>query len=320
MKLTRVTLAAAILAGAACAALAPAPPRSPAPLVARAPKLPVSESLPPAASPEGPVKAAVFARINSDREKNGLPPVAWDEAAARVADAYTAAQVAEGTTGHFLTNGLPPYARTAFAGIFGSGSENAVAWHTTAPVFTDSAEELALAGQEDMMREKPPKDGHRRTILDPDVTHVGVGWAMHGGSFRMAEEFLVRRLQELTIRQEGDSLSVSGRPEAPYQLSFVTIAHEPPPKPLTREAARSRTTYQYPEPQQAFVAEGRKSIRIVGTETEDRIRLGANGDFSFRFAPRQPGLWTFVFYASDGRQRPRPGGAAVVWMETSASR
>ncbi len=316
MKLTRVAPAAAVLVVAACAAL-PAP-RAPVRLEVRAPKLPVSESAPSGARPTDPVASAVFDRINADRAEANLPPVAWDEAASLVAKAYTAAQVAEGTTGHFLTDGMPPYARTGFAGIFGMGSENAVAWHTTGKSFSDSATELALSGHEDMMRETPPNDGHRRTILDPEATHVGVGYALHGGSFRMAEEFLVRRLAELTIQKEGDSLSVKGRTQSGRTLSFVTIAHEPTPKQLTRGEARSRTTYSYPEPQWAFVPEGHKSIRVVGTETEDRIRVGVNGEFAFRFAPSKPGLWTFVFYATDGRQRSRPGGAAVVWLEPAS--
>ena len=136
--------------------------------------------------------------------------MAWDEAASRVADAFCAAQIAEGTRGHFLTDAVPPYARTAFAGIFGMGSENSVAWITTAPVFEESALALALAGHADMMRETPPNDGHRKTILDPEATHVGVGWAMKGGSFRMAEEFLTRKLAVLTLESDGGTLLVRG--------------------------------------------------------------------------------------------------------------
>jgi len=309
-------MTAAVAAAGACAAL-PAP-RPPTRLEVRAPKLPVSESAPAASRPTDPVEVAVFDRINADRAEANLPPVAWDPAASLVAGAYTAAQVAEGTTGHFLTDGMPPYARTGLAGIFGMGSENAVAWHTTGKSFSDSPTALAISGHEDMMRETPPNDGHRRAILDPDATHVGVGYALRGGSFRMAEEFLVRRLAELTIQKEGDGLSVKGRTQAGRTLSFVTIAQEPVPKRITRDQARSRTTYSYPEPQWAFVPEGHKSIRVVGTETEDRIRLGGNGEFAFRFAPAKPGLWTFVFYATDGRQRSRPGGAAVVWLETAS--
>jgi len=144
VKLTRVVLGTAVLVVAACAAL-PAP-RTSVRFEVRAPKLPVSETAPAGSRPTDPVEAAVFDRINADRAAANLPPVAWDAAASLVAKAYTEAQVAEGTTGHFLTDGLPPYARTGFAGIFGMGSENAVAWHTTGKSFSDSAKELALSG------------------------------------------------------------------------------------------------------------------------------------------------------------------------------
>jgi uncharacterized protein YkwD len=309
-----------MLAVTACAAIPP--PKGSGALAVRAPKLPFTEAAPasPRAKPEDPVKAGVLDRINADRAQARLPPVAWDEAASKVADAFCAAQVAEGTTGHFLTDGLPPYARTAFAGISGMGAENAVAWVTTAPTFRESALALALAGHGDMMRETPPNDGHRRTILDPDATHVGVGYAMGRGSFRMAEEFMTRRLAELSVEANAGTLFVRGRTLPRYALQFVTIAHEPAPKRLTKEEARSRNSYAYPEPQRALVAEGQRSMRVVGAETEGRIRIGATGDFTFRFTPIQAGLWTLVFYTAEGREKPRPGGLAVFWIERAAAR
>ncbi len=317
MTLTRALGAAVALAATACASIPP--PRSPG-LGVRAPKLPLTETVSVSPRPEDPVKAGVLDRINADRAAAGLPPVAWDEAASKVADAFCAAQVAEGTRGHFLTDGLPPYARTAFAGISGMGSENAVAWITTAPSFRESPLALSLAGHEDMMRETPPNDGHRRTILDPGATHVGVGYAMDRGSFRMAEEFLTRRLAELTLASDAGTLMVRGRTLPRYALSFVTIAYEPYPVRLTKEETRSRNSYGYPEPRLALVAAGRRAMRVVGAETEDRIRIGGTGDFSFRFAPTRQGLWTLVFYLAEGREKPRPGGLAVFWMAEAAAR
>jgi hypothetical protein len=260
------------------------------------------------------VKKGILDRINSDRAAAGLSPVAWDEAASRVADEYCEAQVAEGTRGHFLTNGIPPYARTSFAGISGMGSENAVAWITTAPAFEESPLALGLSGHEDMMRETPPNDGHRKAILDPEATHVGVGWAMKGGSFRMAEEFLTRRLATLTLAADGGTLIVSGRTVSGYTLQFVTIAWEAEPEKISKDEARSRTIYVYPEPRYALVAEGRKYMRVVGVDTDDSIRAGGTGDFFFRWAPPQAGLWTMVFYMAKERERPRPGGLSVFWI------
>ena len=86
--------------------------------------------------PRDALKAAVFARINRDRAAAGLPPVAWDEAASRVADAFCVAQVREASRGHFLMDGIPPYARTGFAGVFGVEAQNSVSWTTTARRWT----------------------------------------------------------------------------------------------------------------------------------------------------------------------------------------
>lgn len=314
-----VSAAGLVLLVAARCATRDAPAEA-AHLVVRAPDLthPVSESYPAPAAPEDPVKKAVFERINKDRAGFGLPPVAWDEGAARVADAFTSDQVRENTNGHYLMNGLPPYARTGLAGVFGMGKENVVAWTTTGSSFHEPALDLALEGEASMLAEKPPNDGHRLTILDPDATHVGVGWAQGGGQFRMSEEFMTRRLAELTLEtaaKDPATILVRGRTVAGYELRFVTLAVEPLPRHLTRAQAHARSRYSYPEPRLAYVPEGLKSMQVVGAATEDRVRLGQKGEFSFRFTPGRAGLWTILFHTTDGKARSKPGGLAVLWIE-----
>jgi hypothetical protein len=248
--------------------------------------------------------------------------VAWDEAAARVADAFCAKQVREQTRGHVLMDGFPPYARMALAGVFGMDSENALSSTTTGTSFQEPTLELALTGQKSMMAEKPPGDGHRRTILDPEATHVGVGWAEGSGRFRMAQEFLVRRLSRLTLTRAAENPATvlfKGQTLPEYRLEFVTLAHETTPRPLTRSQANSRTHYEFREPRLAFVPEGMKSLHVVGAETQDMVRLGQAGDFSFRFTPATSGLWTIVFYTATGREKPQPGATAVLWVEKEAA-
>ena len=318
MRSSAATAGFVLLVAAGCAVLEA--PAEPAQLVVKKPDLahPLTDTYPAPAEPEDPVKKGVFAQINADRAAHGLPPVAWDEGASRVGDTFTADQVKEGTNGHFLTNGLPPYARTGLAGVFGMGKENVVAWTTTGQTFHEPALELALEGQAAMLAEKPPNDGHRLAILDPDVTHVGVGWAQGGGQFRMSEEFMTRRLAALTLQRVAEDPStvlVSGKTVAGQTLRFVTLAVEPLPHRLTKAQAHARSRYSYPEPGLAYVPEGFKSMHVVGAVTEDRVRLGQAGDFSFRFTPGLPGLWTIIFHTSSGSDRAKPGGLAVLLVE-----
>jgi uncharacterized protein YkwD len=320
--LTKGSAGVVLLAAAGCAALAPSPDR-PTQLEIRAPDLahPLTEDYPAPSKPEDPVKLGAWRRINEDRAAHGLHPVAWDESASRVADAFCAKQVQEQTRGHFLLNGFPPYARMGLAGVFGMDAENVVAWTTTGGSFEGPPLGLAISGQESMMAERPPNDGHRRTILDPEATHVGVGWAQGSGRFRMAQEFLVRHLARLTLEQSAGypaTVLVKGQTLSEYRMEFVTVANEPTPRNLTRSQVNARSHYEFRSPRLAFVQEGLKSAHVVGTETQDIVRIGPGNEFAFRFTPPAPGLWTMVIYTSTGREKPRPGGAAVLWVEKAA--
>ncbi len=222
---------------------------------------PLRETYPEPSRPRDPVDAAVFARINADRQAAGRAPVAWDEGAARVARAFCQAQVHERTRGHFLTDGIPPYARTALAGVFGVQAENSTAWLSSAREFQKSMTELALGAHTQMMEEKPPADGHRKAILDPDATHVGVGWAQESGSFRMAQEFMTRRMSEMAltrVAQAPATILVEGKVASPYRVEFVTLAHEPAPRHLTKSEANARTSYGYPDRPVGLRARGPK--------------------------------------------------------------
>lgn len=273
---------------------------------------------PPDSLPLDTVKLAVLARINRDRTAHGLSPVLWDEGASRVADRFCAEQIAEQTSGHFLTNGIPPYGRTSFAGIFAMQYENSLTWRTTASRFEETATELALEGHAGMLAEKPPNDGHRRTILDPAATHVGVGYAQFGGSFRMAQEFLTRHLEWVRVEQVPGQpvVVVRGSPIEGRRLHFVTVGWEPAPRPLTPHEASSRTSYSYPPAVYAFVQEGNVLLKVAGTTTDDRIRFNGPREFSFRFMPERAGIWTMEFYTLAPKESQSvQGGGLSVWFD-----
>ncbi|HEY6066589.1 MAG TPA: hypothetical protein VIY96_10550, partial [Thermoanaerobaculia bacterium] len=246
----------------------------------------------------------------------------WDGRAAAVADAFCAGQVQERTRGHYLTDGVPPYARTSFAGVFGVQSENSASWVTTGAKFEDPPLQLALTAERQMVQERAPDDGHRKTILDPDATHVGIGYALGGGRFQMAQEFLGRSLERLTLSivdARGCAVRFEGKTLGGRRLEFVMAAREPEPRLLTREEATARKSYAYPRSDVAYLPEGSVVSRIEGVVNEPRIHVRTRGRFTFVFAPDAPGLYTFVFYVSRGAGRARPGGSATMWVEAVGS-
>ena len=310
--------AAGVAAGALLAFCVHAPRPASGALAVAAPDLssPLVEEYPAREEPRDPLKVALFARINRDRVAQALPPVAWDEKASGVADTFCARQVSEGSHGHFLMDGVPPYARMGFAGAFGFFLENSASSHTNGRFAERAYLDLALSSHARMLAERPPNDGHRRAILDGNATHVGVGYSGRGGRFQMAEEFSVRGLERLAVsRAAGGAAEVAfdGRVRSPDRLQFVTIASEPAPVSLTLEEATSRRRYRYPSPSESYVPEGASNLIVSDTVTHDRLHLQRDRRFTFTYAPGRPGLFTFVFYvAREDGESPREAGSAAV--------
>src|SRR5438445_5316512 len=207
----------------------------------------------PLAQGEGPVDETRFTLreeflrlINRDRKQFGLQPVKLDPLASVVADAYCRDQIRNGTTGHYTTDGQAPYMRYSFAGGNDGLSENAAAW-TANYTFSDRAlYEMMRRSEDAMMREVAPHDGHRRTILDPYATHVGIGFAWEGGEFRLTQEF-IRRYVDWTRTlprnaYASDQVLCSGLPPRGYEIEAITVHHEPLPQSIAPVTANALTS------------------------------------------------------------------------------
>ena len=277
----------------------------------------IEDDFPREAAPRDGVERAIFDQINADRAGAGLGPVLWDEKAASLARAYTRQQITDGTVGHFLLDGVPPYARLSRSGDLAANSENAAAFMTSSGHLWDSPKDLAILGEKEMLHEKPPNDGHRRAILDPLATHVGVGWALEGGDFRLAEEFTTRgydSLRVVRVGADGSSIRVRGKALDRRKLDFVSVAVQPFPSRLTREQVNSRHSYSYPDPTWALLPAA-SGDTAVGLRTFHCLVPSIHGKFSFQYQLDRPGLWTFVFYFREkGRGGTYAGGSFSVWV------
>jgi uncharacterized protein YkwD len=205
----------------------------------------------PYADHEPDAKVALLARINADRAAAGVPPVAVDLVAAKAGDAFCLDAARTGVMGHWDVAGRAPYDRYADAGGADWHGENFSGTSRRGEAFRrGELVGLVLEAHGRMMAEKPPDDGHRRAILDPLWTHVGIGIALEGGEFRMTEEFT----RHAAVWVEAPASRVRAGRTAPvnvklpkgWKLAAVEVAHERFPRPLAPKEINKRGAYAFP--------------------------------------------------------------------------
>jgi uncharacterized protein YkwD len=257
---------------------------------------------------------AEFVRLlNHDRARFGLPPVQLDAQSSAVADAYCRAQIRNGTTGHFTTDGESPYMRYSFAGGNDGVSENAAAWSANYGFSDRALYDMMRRSEAAMMAEVPPHDGHRRTILDPAATHVGIGLAWEHGEFRLTQEF-IRRYIDWTrpVPRKATAFEpvlCGGRAVSGYDVEAITVHHEPYPQPMAAVTANAIATYKLPESRREYLPrlKARFTRLVAGgiEEVSEQYSDGGRGDFKatpdgkFSFAiplPDGPGIYTVVVW------------------------
>jgi hypothetical protein len=166
-------------------------------------------------------------------------------------------------------------------------SENAAAWSATYAFSDRALYELVRRSEDAMMAEMAPHDGHRKTILDPYATHVGIGMAWAGGEFRLVHEF-VRRYVDWTRplprrAQLGDSVLLAGKPLGRVRVAGITVHHEPFPRPLAVTAANQLDSYSLPAQRREYLPRLKTtySRRDDGTlaVSAQQYANGSHGDF-----------------------------------------
>lgn len=262
-------------------------------------------------------------QINRDRLRAGLAPVELDPVASEIADAYCRRQIQHRTTGHFTVDGQTPYMRYAFAGGNDGVSENAAAWSANYDFSDSQISELMTRSQQAMIDEKPPKDGHRRTILDPHATHVGIGVHWEGGEFRLAQEFIRRyvdwKSSVARVAQEGDETTVEGRVHDGYRLDAITVYRENFPRMLSAREASRIENYTFPKkrrdylPQRSVAQQPKRRLPQLAALSRQKT-FPAHVDGSFRFPLRfddGPGVYTVVVWVV-GKNDPTPIAASNI--------
>jgi hypothetical protein len=191
-------------------------------------------------------KAVLLKQINADRKAHGAPPLQLEPRAASVGDTFCRALLEQGALSHFDAAGRPPYLRWTLAGGIDYHSENVGAYTSGGTALDRPLEQVLLSVHASMMAEIPPEDGHRRTLLDRDFTHVGIGVAVSGGSVRLCEEFTTRVIDWVSVPgaplPAGAVATVQAQPSPGWEVPWVEVAYEP----ASKGTQRAGSSYSYP--------------------------------------------------------------------------
>ncbi len=242
------------------------------------------------------LKLEVLDLINTNRARHGLKPLKLDILAGRVASKASSEAAKGGYRGHWNLRGEKPYHRFAFAGGVDHVAENAsMVWSSAA--MTKNFSEVLKFIKESHMRmynETPPNDGHRKNILDPWHTHVGLGFSMINNNFRYYELYVDRYLDFEKIDREvaaGTEARIAGKVTAPgFGVYMVVVFYEPFPSPMTAMEVNSHGSY--PD----FTRERSEIMNFAALPS-----LNADGKFSFSVKTRKPGLYYVQVYIRQGK-------------------
>jgi uncharacterized protein YkwD len=249
---------------------------------------------PPIERPTGPMKADEAAKyalalVNHDRQEEGLEPVEWDAVGARAAERHVTDMVKNGFTAHWGTDGSVPEERYTEAGGEHMVQENAACFFDATRRELDDKATFTAEGVEKIeaafMAETPPNDGHKKNILKPFHTHLGIAIAKPVGVEQpcMAQEFTdaygeydgIPRTARL-----GQNVKIAGEVHAPVQFGGVGIGRIEPAKPLTAAELNTTSVYRVPEPYVLFFPAGFKTpkpVKLKGNafEIEAPLRDGS---------------------------------------------
>jgi uncharacterized protein YkwD len=253
------------------------------------------------------LRANILDMINEEREVAKVPQVAIDDLATQVATKHAVDMVTGEFASHWGSDGLKPYHRYSFAGGTHATEENvSAADHTWSSKARDLKQDTAYLHVR-LYHEKPPNDGHRRTILAPQHTHVGLGIALQGLRLRLVELFVAKYVDVRTIPREskpGAQLSFSGKIiRRDYWLNHVEVFYEPLPTTPDLNWLRQTRSYSLPT-----------ELRVLRPKVPPPMKYadGAPGlvdvsqDGSFRAPVRlfkeKPGIYTIVAWIKGGKK------------------
>jgi uncharacterized protein YkwD len=262
------------------------------------------------------IRKNLLEMINEERDVAKVKPVALDELANEVATKHAVDLATKEFIGHWGSDGLKPYQRYSFAGGTAATEENVSAADNTWSMKTQDLKQDTAYLHVRMYQEKPPNDGHRRTILAPQHTHVGIGLAVQNLRLRLVELFVAKYIEVNPIKREskpGAQLYFSGKIiRRGYYLNHVEVFYEPLPTPPELSWLRQPRSYDFPKDSRKLRPTLQPPL-IYADGTGGVVDVARDGTFRtpVRMYKDKPGIYTVVAWITRDTSRDAFPGTAV---------
>jgi uncharacterized protein YkwD len=254
------------------------------------------------------IRKNLLEMINEERDVEKVQLVEMDDLATEVATKHAVDLVTNEFIGHWGSDGLKPYHRYAAAGGTHATEENVSAADGIRSTQEKDLKQDSAYLHVRMYQEKPPNDGHRRTILAPQHTHVGIGFAVRDLRLRMVQLFVAKYVDVKPIKREakpGAQLSFSGKIVRPGCLfNNIEVFYEPLPTPPGLEWLRQPRSYALPKESRVL----RPRVPPPLTYMDGSVgTVEVFGDRSFQtpvsLYKGKPGIYTIVVWLSRAQSR-----------------
>lgn len=240
--------------------------------------------------------------INAERARAGAAPVRSDPLAAQAGKQHADDMCAGAYISHWDREGLKPARRFNLLGGYHMLSENVY----MGSGYNDSTNGMIERAMETLMA----SPGHRKTILDPRYTHVGIGLALSpdGRRFYVSQEFITRVGGEYscpTTAAVGSKVDFCGRFDASC-YSFEQIAEAWEEGPVARDPRWLNRTGVYQDGDRMFAAYSPlPSVYFSGMSTMHDVAVDEQqGTFKCRALldfKGKPGLYYLFVWLRDKR-------------------
>ena len=266
-------------------------------------------------------KAELLSLVNAERGSIGASSLTLDDLACAVAERHAVDMASGAFLSHWGRDGNKPYHRVSFAGGFNAVMENVSSADDLESTLPDYVG-LALTQMHIRMHEeRPPNDGHRKTILAPQHTNAGFGIALSGHCLRLAELYIADyvRLEPYERRSKpGAEVKITGKLLNPAnRFRRADVFYETLPIPREIAWLREPRSYKLPDEFVTLMPKLTDGGYYAGGVT-GAIDLNGRGQFRIpvKLFKDKPGVYTVVVWISDSREgRPFQATNACIVAE-----